>query len=439
MTRLKYEWGLLGGLSIALWGLPGLAQPPAQVFRVAQQDILTRAEVYYLEESVQVLPQGGSGYAASLGDVLVPLDALRTGAGSLAELLFNEGSIARVDESTTFRFRQGLRRFELPNLVARNETIFVLEDGIALVIVPPNGTGTQVETPEGRVNIFATPTELSSTAAARSGTIAAQSVAKSTAKSTAKPLLAQEELLSPTQQSSVVMVSHDAATGTTQVFALTDGDITVTDAEGKKSTPLIGGQTVPIANGQVGSVQEFDLEGFYRSVPLAAGLGKGQEATLSSQPPLVQASLNQARVETIAAIRRQNRDRQGFTSTFLQEALTGADGGVVRSRGLANVVIGNPVVTPGIFTRTGDNTAVFTDSQQNRTEITVDFDAQTISIDGNAGRANNAGLSGNNAVGTVVDGNGRVTRIQVLGVGGEEPPVGQPFRGSLTTGIAPDR
>jgi hypothetical protein len=422
MNRQNERWILLGGLAIAFWGMPALSQPPVPpIFQVAQ-DTLTSAEVYRLEESVQLLPQGGSSRAANLGDVLVPLDALRTGAGSLAELLFNEGSIARVDEGTTFRFRQGLRRFELPNRVARNETIFVLEDGIALIIVPPNGTGTQIETPEGKVNILATPI-----AAGGAGTIAAKS------------LMTQEQLLSPPQQSSVVMVSHDAATRMTQVFALTDGDITVTDAAGKESTPLIGGQTVPIANGQVGNVQEFDLEGFYRSVPLAAGLGKGQESTLTSQPPLVQASLTQARVETIAAIRRQNRERQGFTRTFLQEALTGADGGVVRSRGLANVVIRNPVVTPGIFTRTGENTAVFTDRQQNRTEITVDFDAQTITIDGNAGRANNAGLSGNNAVGTVVDGDGRVTRIQVIGVGGEEPPVGQPFRGSLTTGIAPDR
>jgi hypothetical protein len=39
----------------------------------------------------------------------------------------------------------------------------------------------------------------------------------------------------------------------------------------------------------------------------------------------------------------------------------------------------------------------------------------------------------------VVDGDGRVTRIQIIGVNGEKPPQNQPFRGSLTTGIAPDR
>jgi hypothetical protein len=423
--RMGYGWLIVGSLC-GLVSAPALAYPLVRPvpppMQVAQQDSLTRAEVYRLENSVQLLPQGQSAYDASVGDVLVPLDAVKTGAGSIAELLFNEGSIARVDASTTFRFRQGLRRFELPNRIARNETIFVLEDGIALIIVPPNGTGTMIETPEGKVNILAAPV-----AAAHSGAIATKS------------LVAQAQLLSPPQQSSVVMVSHDAATQTTQVFALTDGDITVTDAEGKKSTPLVGGQTVPIANGQVGSVQEFNLEGFYRSVPLAAGLGRGQESVVALQSLPVQTTLNQARVETIAAIRRQNRDRQGFNSTFLQEALSGSDGGSTRQRGLSNVVIRNPVVTPGIFTRTGDNTAIFTDGNRNRTEITVDFEAQTISINGNAGRANNAGLSGNTAVGTVVDGNGRVTRIQVLGVDGEEPPVGQPFRGSLTTGIAPDR
>jgi hypothetical protein len=358
----------------------------------------------------------------------VPLDALRTSADAIAELLFNEGSIARVDKGTTFRFRQGLRRFELPNRIARNETIFVLEDGIALIIVPPNGTGTQVETPEGKVNILA------------SAPVAATSLSPVATKALSRAI-AQTDLLAPPQQSSVVMVSHDATTRTTQVFALTDGDITVTDAQGRKTTALIGGQTVPIAQGQVGQVQEFNLAEFYRTVPLAAGLGNGQEAVVAAQPAPVQITLNQARVETIAAIRRQNRDRQGFTRTFLQEALSGADGGFNGQRGLSNVVIRNPVTTPGIFVRTGENTATFTSTVNNRTnqtEIVVDYD-QTISINGNSGRANNAGLSGNNAVGTVVDGDGRVTRIQVVGVDGEEPPVGQPFRGSLTTGIAPDR
>jgi FecR protein len=422
---LRYEWlivgSLLGLMGAPAWAYP-LLRPVPPPLQVAQQDSLTRAEVYRLENSVQLLPQGQSAYDASLGDVLVPLDAVKTGAGAIAELLFNEGSIARVDASTTFRFRQGLRRFELPNRIARNETIFVLEDGIALIIVPPNGTGTTIETPEGKVNILATPV-----AAAHSGAIAT------------KALVAQAQLLSPPQQSSAVMVSHDAATHTTQVFALTDGDITVTNAEGKKSTPLVGGQTVPIANGQVGTVQEFNLEGFYRSVPLAAGLGRGQESVVALQSLPVQATLNQARVETIAAIRRQNRDRQGFNNTFLQEALSGSDQAFTQQRGLSNVVIRNPVVTPGIFRRTGDNTATFTDGNRNVTQIVVDFDDQTISINGNSGRSNDAGLSGNNAVGTVVDGDGRVTRIQIIGVNGEKPPQNQPFRGSLTTGIAPDR
>ncbi|MCU0571303.1 MAG: FecR family protein [Oculatellaceae cyanobacterium Prado106] len=421
---------------------------------LAQQDTLTQAEVYRLENRVQLLPQDQSPRAASLGDVLVPLDSLQTATGAIAELLFNEGSIARINENTTFRFRQGLRRFELPNRIARSETIFVLENGIALFIVPPNGTATQVETPEGRINIVAIEPIASAGCSepeagcvvARNGSQKGRSPKNSpkNAESNSSPLrrIAQNNTgatLQPPEKSSVVMVSRDAATRTTQVFALTDGAITVSDVSGGQTKPLTGGQTVPIENGRVGRVQDFDLGAFYRTVPLAAGLGLGQESIVEQQPTPVQATLNQARIETIAAIRRQTRDRQGFTSQFLRDALTGSDSGFNGQRGLSNVTIIDPVVTPGIFTRTGENSAIFADGNDNVTEIEIDFDNRSIRINGNAGTANDAGLSGNNAQGTVIDRNGQVTRIQVLDVGGEEPPVGQSFRGTLTTGVAPDR
>jgi hypothetical protein len=133
---------------------------------------------------------------------------------------------------------------------------------------------------------------------------------------------------------------------------------------------------------------------------------------------------------------------QGFTRTFLRDALGGTDtrfDDFDGQKGEPSIVIVNPSVTPGIFTRTGDNTANFIGTDGTVTNISVDFDNQTITIDGNSGVANSLGLSGNNASGTVVNADGTLTRIEVFGVELEEPPVGQIFSGTLTTGIAPDR
>lgn len=133
---------------------------------------------------------------------------------------------------------------------------------------------------------------------------------------------------------------------------------------------------------------------------------------------------------------------QGFRSSFLRDALGGRDSGFEDfdgQKGEPSILIVNPVVRPGIFTRTGDNTANFTDINGTVTNITVDFDNQSITIGGNAGVANSLGLSGNNAAGTVVNADGTVTKVEVFDVELEEPSIGQPFLGTLTTGIAPDR
>ena len=422
----------LGSLSLA--SLPPASSPVEIGQTVAQetrqQEVLTQAEVYRLQNSVEILPRNQSVRPARLRDQLVPLDALRTAATALAELLFNEGSLTRVDQNTTFYFRQGLRRFQLDNRMARAETIFVLENGTAMIISPPNGSGTQVETPGGRISIVA---------AAETALAAPAGNNPPTLGSPDPEASSPADILTPADRSTVAMVVHDASQNSTQVFALTDGSISVANLAGTTIVPLMGGQTVAIARGEVGSVQEFDLAAFYNSVPLAAGLGAGQESQVQQEPVPVQATLNLARIETLAALSRQTRELAGFSRTFLRDALSGSDSDFSGQRGETQAIVINPVVTPGTFTRTGENTAVFTDANQNRTPIRVDFDTGRISINGNAGVANSAGLSGNNAVGTVVEAGGRVVRVQIFGVGGDEPDIGQSFRGSLTTGIAPDR
>ena len=282
--------GLLGISFKTADAAPGLAQPlVAQSIAqsiaqtIAQTDVLTRAEVYKLRNQVELLPFNQSARAAQLSDVLVPQDALKTAAASVAELLFNEGSIARVDASTVFRFREGLRRFQLSmrefapvasksaaksleNLLAqaqlRKETIFVLDSGTALLMSPPNGSGTEVETPQSSVTIIAPK-------------VAPNSVIPGGQTASG--------LLLPPDRSSAVMVVHNPETNSTRVFALTDGDIRVSNRAGTSSTALLGGQTVAVTNGALGTVSEFDLRAFYRTVPLAAGLGPKQEDLVAQE------------------------------------------------------------------------------------------------------------------------------------------------------------
>ncbi|MFE1747414.1 hypothetical protein [Coleofasciculus sp. H7-2] len=396
-------WSLSLSLIISsLLGLSGMAPG------LAQQDELTRAEVYKLLNNVQLFLRNKPARPAKKADILAPRDALRTAARARAELLFNEGSLARIDQSTTFLFKPGLRRFQLTNRVA-TETVLQLKDGIALVINPPGSAVTTVETP--------------------TSTIQLQSLA--TSATPAAPL-------SPSQGSSAVMVVYNAATNTAQHFALTDG-VTIATPTGSNPVSLKGGQVVVASAGGVGQPVEFDLQGFYSTITLAAGLGPGQESIVAQESYAVQQTLNIVRISTLAAVRNQARRISSFETTFLRDALTGGDSNFDGQKGKTSVLIFNPSVTTGVFTRTGENTATFTATNGTVSSISVDFDTQSTTINNNAGVSNSVGLSGNNASATVINANGTVTKIQVFGVGGKEPNVGSSFPGTLTTGIAPDR
>jgi hypothetical protein len=455
---------LLGLLSAAADALPVLSSPIAQNTiaqnTIAQSDVLTRAEIYRLRNQVELEPFNQAARAAKLSDVLVPKDALRTAAASVAELLFNEGSIARVDASSVFRFREGLRRFQLSSrasapvavkaavknldpvlaqAVLRLETIFVLDSGTALLMSPPNGTGTEVETPESSV------------------TIVAPEVAGSTADSTAPGDTTESGLLLPPERSSAVMVVHNPQTNSTRVFALTDGDIRVFNRAGTRSTALIGGQTVAVTNGVLGPVSEFDLRAFYRTVPLAEGLGPRQEELVAQEPAPVQVSLNAVRIETLAAVRRQIRDRTTFTGSFLRDALNGGESEFNRDfdgqRGRRTELIIGGERDDGTFQRSVNDRngsdivrgsflpdPTPSNPEPRQVNIEADLNQRTITINGQRGRSSDAGLSGNNAVGTVQLDSGRVIRLEIFDVGGSAPEPGETYRGRLIQGgLQPDR
>ena len=133
----------------------------------------------------------------------------------------------------------------------------------------------------------------------------------------------------------------------------------------------------------------------------------------------------------------------GFTSTFLGEALTGGDSfsrpsDPQKGESATNFTsLGN---TSGTFLRTGENTATFTPATGGPiVPITVNFDSQTITIGGVSGIASSLGLSGNNASGTVILQNGQAIRLEVFGVNRKEPRIGTTLPGQLSVGSVRDR
>ncbi len=213
------------------------------------QATLTNAEVYQVRNSVSLRQKSGGWSPAGVGDRMIPQDSLQTGARSRAELIFNEGSLVRTGEGTTFYFPPGQRSFELIN-------------GSTLLMIRPGLGASRIKTPEA--NIVASGTAL--------------------------------------------FVQHDEASNTSLVGVLTEspaGPVTVTDAEGKTSVQLSAGQFVSIANGAIGFIEYFILPLFYDSVDMAMGLAPGQESFVSQQSPAVQETLNAVRAESIGPFNDQ--------------------------------------------------------------------------------------------------------------------------------------
>lgn len=211
---------------------------------------ITGGQVYKVSNQVDVDRQNqGSWSPASVGDALVPRDAVRTGMGSKAELLFNEGTLVRTGEGTTFRFPPGRRSFELV-------------DGSALFIIRPGQGNSQVQTPQANI------------------------VAHGTA------LFVQHN---PQQNTSIVGVLSNSPAG----------PVTITDLNGKQTIELTAGQFVSVADGVIGLVENFVLPMFYQSVSLASGLGMGQENLIAQESAEVQQTLNAVRTETVAPLQSQ--------------------------------------------------------------------------------------------------------------------------------------
>lgn len=242
---------------------------------LAQSTALTRAEVYRLQNIVDLLPNDQQARPAQLEDVMVPRDAMSTGASSRAELLFNEGSLARIGSQSVFRFIEGLRQYQLPDGSVRAETILQLRSGVAMVA------------------------NISNEEAAGAGGGGDDIVALFSIQTT-------DSLID--LSGSVIVVVND--TGST-IFSLTDGTF-VSDLSGGDTLQLVGGEKVTIKDGVFGPVESFDLQRLYETSQLTAGLGPNGLEELAIEPVDVQVTLRAVRVKTMSAIASQNATIQGL-------------------------------------------------------------------------------------------------------------------------------
>ncbi|MBD2328341.1 hypothetical protein [Alkalinema sp. FACHB-956] len=232
---------------------------------LAQSDLLRRGEVYKVVNTVQLLPNNRPARKASLRDVLAPRDAVKTGNQSRSELLFNEGSLARIGSNSIFRFTPGMRSF-------------YLRHGTALILSPSQSiaAATQVEFP--------------------GGTVATLPPGDGTA-------------VSPDQLQMAMLMVVDGSNPENpkvQILALADIDLKITNIKGE-TIILKGGEMLMITNGNFSPITTINLKLLYGSTNLALGLGEGDRHTtaIAAEALEIQKTLNLIRPSTLAVLRRQ--------------------------------------------------------------------------------------------------------------------------------------
>ncbi|MDV2994374.1 MAG: hypothetical protein N4J56_004028 [Chroococcidiopsis sp. SAG 2025] len=223
-------------ISILLWGATTLP-------KAAQADtVLTRAEIKSLRNLVQLMPQSQAARPAKVADGVVPGDALSTGREALAELRFNDGSLARIGEQALFRFSAQDRNLKLSN-------------GTALLLIPPGRGKTEVWTPNA-------------TAAIRG---------------------------------SALFIRHISDRKTTVVGALTNSQIEVVNQKNSQRQVLKAGQLAVVVKGEITALYNFDLKTFYESSDLVSGLNLNKKRVTATDIELAQ-----VQAETIAAVAAQS-------------------------------------------------------------------------------------------------------------------------------------
>ncbi|WP_439566329.1 FecR domain-containing protein, partial [Gloeocapsopsis crepidinum] len=206
--------------------------------KASAETTLTRAVVQNIRNLVRLLPQNRTPRPARLSDAIQPGDALSTGRSSLAELRFNDGSLARVGEQAVFRFIAKTRRFRLSN-------------GTVLLLIPPGRGVTGIQTPNAAAAI----------------------------------------------RGSALFVRYIPDTDTTIVGALTDSNIEVFNESASQSEVLEAGQMAVVVDDRIEQLYEFDLNTFYETSDLVQQLNLNRPNTNPSADP----ALSSVQAETAAA------------------------------------------------------------------------------------------------------------------------------------------
>ncbi|MFP4300379.1 MAG: FecR domain-containing protein, partial [Spirulinaceae cyanobacterium] len=179
----------------------------------SQSTVLTRATIAALRNQVRLIRKNQAARAARVADVIAPGDAIATAANSLAELRFNDNSLARLGAQTVFRFNAGTRAVDLSR-------------GTALMLIQPGQGSSTIRTPNAAAGI----------------------------------------------NGSAIFCRYNPETDTTVFGALTDSGIEIFNADGSQRLELKGGQMAVVVAGRIDRVYNMDLDLFYETSPLVQGL-----------------------------------------------------------------------------------------------------------------------------------------------------------------------
>lgn len=226
-----------------------IPSPPGQT-----ETPLTRAIIQSLRNSARLILRDRPPRPARRQDVMVPGDALVTAQASLAELRFNDGSLARIGERALFRFAPRTRTFRLDN-------------GTVLLLIPPGQGQTRVRTPNSIAGI----------------------------------------------RGSALFVQYAPETDTTVVGALTNSGIQVGNRNRSQNQPLQAGQLAVVVKDRITRVYNFDLKTFYETNDLVQGLELTQKPVPGQDDPAIAA----VRAETIEALQEQHQRFQNPDLTRL--------------------------------------------------------------------------------------------------------------------------
>ncbi|NJP11722.1 MAG: hypothetical protein HC866_21480 [Leptolyngbyaceae cyanobacterium RU_5_1] len=196
-------------LTILLWSGSSLLLPGA----ASAETLLNRATVQQLRNTVRLILQNQQPRTAKVKDNLTPGDALTTAHNSLAELRFNDKSLARIGEQALFQFLPNTRTLKLSK-------------GTVLLLIPPKQGRTRVRTPNAAAGI----------------------------------------------RGSALFVRYVPETDTTLVGALTNSGIEVFNRDQSQNQTLQAGQIAVIARDKIERVYTFDLRTFYQTSELVKGL-----------------------------------------------------------------------------------------------------------------------------------------------------------------------